>query len=117
MEKENSAWGREARGIPENWPRNGVGEPELPVLLTNLPEGGVAAMTANMLQAYGIPVFQRYQDDGSFARVLFGGSAYGVGLFVPASRQEEARQLLEAVPGAEENTSDTTPPDAPADKK
>ena len=55
-------------------------------------------MTANMLSAFGVPVYQHYEDDGALARVVLGGSAYRVKLYVPASRLEEAQALLEAPP-------------------
>ncbi|MCI2058517.1 MAG: DUF2007 domain-containing protein [Oscillibacter sp.] len=103
MRNDNGVWGRVSRGIPKNWPTDAQGQRELPVLLTNLSEGPLADMTRNMLEAYGIPVVAVYQQDGTFARVLLGASAYGVGLYVPASRQEEARGLLEAAPGTEED--------------
>lgn len=102
MENDQGVWGHARRGMPENWPLDETGKPEQPALVTNLPEGSLADMTANMLEAYDMPVVRISQQDGTFARVLFGSSAYGVGLFVPASRQEEARGLLESVPGGED---------------
>lgn len=99
MQDNQSIWGQVARGIPETWPKDAAGKLEQPALLTNLPEGPIADMTHNMLGAYGIPAVEIYQEDGMFARVLFGASTFNVGLFVPASRQEEARALLEAAPG------------------
>jgi hypothetical protein len=108
MQENDSIWGRARRGIPDDWPRGGDGKPEQPALVTDLPEGSLADMTCNMLSGYGIPTAKFYQEDGAFARVLFGASAYGVGIFVPASRQEEARALLEGVPG-EDGSSENTP--------
>lgn len=101
MEKDQSIWGQAARGVPKTWPKDARGKLEQPALLTNLPEGPIADMTRNMLEAYGIPAMEIFQDDGTFARVLMGTSSYNVGLFVPASRQEEARALLDAAPGVE----------------
>lgn len=102
MTSSDLSWGRADHGMPENWPMGPDGQPEQAVLATNLSEGGLADMTAGMLEAYGIPVLRRYQEDGAFARVLFGGSAYGVELLVPASRQSEAVELLASVPGSTE---------------
>jgi len=99
MDNDHSIWGRVARGIPESWPRDAQGKPEQPALLTNLPEGPIADLTRNMLEVYGIPAVEIYQDDGTFVRVICGTSSYGVRLFVPASRQEEARALLDSAPG------------------
>lgn len=108
MDEKNMAWGRAERGLTENWPLKADGEPEQAALLVTLSEGPAADMTANLLEAYGIPVYKKYQEDGTFARVMFGASAYGVGLYVPASRQEEAQGILEAVPG---NSEESTPED------
>lgn len=95
MEKSEGAWGRTRRGMPESWPRDAFGAPEEPARLGRTQEGPVAGLTRNMLEAYGIPVVELSETEGAFARVLFGASAYGVGLFVPASRLEEARDLVQ----------------------
>jgi hypothetical protein len=109
MQNDGEIWGRARRGVPENWPVNGGGQREEPAQAAHLPEGPVADMTRNMLEAYGIPVLEIYRMDGGFARVLFGASAYGVELFVPASRQEEARALLAGVPENGEDTASGEP--------
>ena len=91
-------WGRQPRGLPADWPRDAAGEPEAPALVSQAPEGTLAGMTASLLTAYGIPVFVRDQGDGTLARVVLGGSAYASELYVPASRKEEALELLAAQP-------------------
>ena len=105
-----SQWGRTPWGIPETWPKDGQGTPEKPALLAgNLPEGPIADMTRNMLGAYGIPSVELRESDGMFARVLFGVSSYGVGLFVPASRLEEARALMDSPADPGECSNADTP--------
>ena len=93
-----SPWGRQPRSIPADWPRDAAGEPEAPALVSRAPEGALAGMTASLLTAYGIPVFVRDQGDGTLARVVLGGSAYASELYVPASRKDEALELLAAQP-------------------
>lgn len=100
MSNSDLTWGRSQQGLPENWPVGAGGKPEHPALVTHLSEGSTAEMAANLLEAYDIPVLRQYQEDGAFARVLFGSSAYGVELYVPASRQSEAVELLASVPGS-----------------
>lgn len=91
-------WGRESRGLPTNWPKTEDGTPESPEVLTTLSEQGVCDVTVSMLNAYGIPVMKDYESAGTFARVMFGGSGYGVRLLVPQSKLEEAQAILEAEP-------------------
>jgi len=98
MDEKSGTWGRSGSGLPENWPMKENGEPEQPALLDRPAEGPLADLTANLLEAYGIPVYKSYREDGTFARVMFGASAYGVELYVPTSRLDEAGELLEAVP-------------------
>ncbi len=64
-------------------------------------------MTVEMLRAYGIPVMKKYDDkDGTLGKVLFGTPSGGVGLYVPESMLEDARNLLAPVrnqPGMRRN--------------
>ena len=55
-----------------------------------------ADITVSMLQGYGIPAFK----DGTLGKVIFGFAGRGVDIYVPASRLEDARELLSA-PSAE----------------
>lgn len=84
------------------WPKDAAGEPEEPAFLMNFPElDGIADMTAAMLEAYGIPVLKRHRWGGALDRLYFGYARSGADLYVPLSRLEEARALLEA-PSPEE---------------
>ena len=79
------------------WPKDAAGEPEEPAFLMNFPElDGIADMTAAMLEAYGIPVLKKHRWGGTLDRLYFGCARDGADLYVPPSRLEEARALLEA---------------------
>ena len=79
------------------WPKDKTGEPEEPAFLMNFPElDGIADMTAAMLEAYGIPVLKEHRWGGALDRLCFGYARDGADLYVPPSRLEEARALLEA---------------------
>ena len=79
------------------WPKDAAGEPEEPAFLMNFPElDGIADMTAAMLEAYGIPALKKHRWGGALDRLYFGCARDGADLYVPPSRLEEARALLEA---------------------
>ena len=82
------------------WPRDEFDQPEEPAFLASIREdGGLSAqMAVTQLEAYGIPVLRRYPWGGALVRLSLGAARSGVDLYVPASRLEEARELLEAVP-------------------
>lgn len=82
------------------WPKDAYGDPEEPAFLANLREdGGLwAEMTASRPEACGIPVLRQYPWGGAAVRLYLGTAHSGVDLYVPASRLDEARQLLEPVP-------------------
>ena len=92
------AWGRSSR--PEEavpWPQTEDGEPVTPVYLCNCVSVSlVDEVTANMLNAAGIPTLRRFSNGGDLGRVVLGMSGFGVDLYVPETMLEEARALLEA---------------------
>ena len=45
---------------------------------------------------------RRYDKDGTLGKVLLGFSGYGVKLYVPTSRLEEARELMKPIDEAAE---------------
>ena len=91
----------------QRWPRDPDGQPERPVFLVNIQEdaGLAAEMAVTQLEAYGIPVLRKYPWGGSVVRLYLGTARTGADLYVPASRLEEARQLLEAAPEADSSPS------------
>jgi len=65
-------------------------------------------MTVEMLRAYGIPVMKKYDDkDGTLGKVLFGTPSGGVGLYVPESMLEDARNLLAPVEESTRNEEES----------
>lgn len=82
--------------ITAKWPRNALGEPEEAVFLVRCRANDLKdELTANMLEAYGIPCLCVYPGDGSFGKVVIGMSGTGTDILVPKSMLEEARNLLE----------------------
>ena len=71
------------------------GEPEEAVRLSNLADfPSVQTVVQARFQAAGIPVLTRYPEGGGLGKVYLGFSGYGVDLYVPKSRESEARALL-----------------------
>lgn len=84
----------ESDSIP--WPEDENGETEEPVLLAELPDvGGACQLLESRLRAYRIPDFTRYPGTGTLGKVVLGFSGFGVQVFVPRSRLEEATKLLD----------------------
>ena len=50
----------------------------------------------SLLHAYGIPTMANAPNQGFFSGVLFGSPLIGAALYVPQTRLEEARELIEA---------------------
>ena len=109
----------EVYGNEENYPENtkwylnyaltikkANGEKEKAALLEQVFDSAADAdMKLSMLAAYGIPCFKYYAKEGGAGKVINGFSGYGADLYVPASRLEEARELLAAEPIFDESNS------------
>ena len=81
----------------DRWPKTTSGEPEKAVFLCNYKALDLAdELKINMLEAYGIPCLREYPGDGSFGKVVLGMSGHGTDIYVPESKLEEARGLLDA---------------------
>lgn len=94
-------WGFEKRA--RNWPLDESGQQEKAVLLTHtLDSGSDTSMVLSLLEAYGIPCFPYYAKEGAVGKVISGFSGFGVDLYVPESRLEEAKGILEAQPVEED---------------
>ena len=86
------------------WPVDGSGQKEKAVRLMNSFDSAADSdMTISLLAAYGIPCFKYYDLDGGAGKVINGFSGYGAGLYVPASRREEAEEILQAEPVTDDN--------------
>ena len=85
------------------WPKDAAGQDEKAVLLKQTFDSAADAdMVISLLSAYGIPCFKYYDREGGAGKVISGFSGFGVSLYVPASRLEEAQELLTAQPVEDE---------------
>ncbi|MGM9619255.1 MAG: hypothetical protein ACI3W8_05430 [Oscillospiraceae bacterium] len=103
--KDISHWARRDNNFYDRWPVGADGEKEPAAhLLDTQDSGGAADMIVSLLESCGIPVMKRYENEGAIGRVVLGFSGFGVSLYVPASRLEEAQEILNAPaqPGEEE---------------
>ena len=92
-------WSFTGRPDAPAWPRDAAGQDEKAVLLASTFDSPADAVTVfSLLSAYGVPCFKYYDREGGAGKVINGFSGYGVSLYVPASRLEEARELLAATP-------------------
>ncbi len=89
-----------AKSVPKdllkNWPKNEDGSLENPEFLVNRPNIGMETeLLTSMLNAYGIPTFLAYPNDGSFGRLITGFSGGGTDIYVPQSMKNDALTLIE----------------------
>ena len=99
---DNTTWAFGPNG--PQWPVDGSGQKEKAVRLMNSFDSAADSdMTISLLAAYGIPCFKYYDLDGGAGKVINGLSGYGAGLYVPASRREEAEEILQAEPVTDDN--------------
>ena len=85
------------------WPKDAAGQDEKAVLLASTFDSPADADTViSLLSAYGVPCFKYYDREGGAGKVINGFSGFGVSLYVPASRLEEAQELLTAQPVEDE---------------
>lgn len=97
-------WAKTKRSIPENWPKNPDGEPEQAARLTLQSElDSIADITISVLENCGIPAFKV----GSLGKVILGFAGQGVEIYVPSSRLEEARELLNATAADEDQKNES----------
>lgn len=94
------SWGRREYGKTyDAWPKTADGQPEEPSFLIHCsPLDMEADMIQSMLESYDIPSVRRLPGDGAFGQLILGMSGNGVELYVPASRLDEAKELLEGEP-------------------
>lgn len=85
------------------WPKDEAGHDEKAVLLKQTFDSAADADTViSLLSAYGVPCFKYYDREGGAGKVINGFSGFGVSLYVPASRLEEAQELLTSRPVEED---------------
>jgi N-acetylglutamate synthase len=78
---------------------------DAPVFFMNVADDLNAGMLETMLRDSGIPVVRRYPETGQYMHLIMGVSIYGADLYVPASRLEEAKELVASVGTAPEGES------------
>ena len=92
-------WSFTGRPDVPAWPKDESGRDEKAALLRQPLASPAAADTViSLLSAYGVPCFKYYDREGGAGKVINGFSGFGVSLYVPASRLEEARDILNATP-------------------
>lgn len=96
-------WSFTGRPDVPAWPKDEVGHDERAVLLKQTFDSAADADTViSLLSAYGVPCFKYYDREGGAGKVINGFSGFGVSLYVPASRLEEAQELLTSRPVEED---------------
>ena len=96
-------WSFTGRPDVPAWPKDESGRDEKAVLLKQTFDSASDADTViSLLSAYGVPCFKYYDREGGAGKVINGFSGFGVSLYVPASRLEEAQELLTAQPVEED---------------
>lgn len=96
-------WNFTGRPDVPAWPKDESGRDEKAVLLKQTFDSAADADTViSLLSAYGVPCFKYYDREGGAGKVINGFSGFGVSLYVPASRLEEAQELLTAQPVEED---------------
>ncbi len=88
----------------EHWPKDAAGIPEKGALLcTEADVPGAVAIFCSMLESFSVPYYAKRRGVGEYFHILYGRSlSAGVEIYVPASRLEEAKELLTAQPLLEE---------------
>ncbi len=87
----------------KQWPHGPDGEPEKAELLELAGDfAAYGGLTCSLLESFGIPYLTKRSGQGQIGFLYGGFSPEGVKLYVPASRLEEARELLSAPPLPEE---------------
>lgn len=94
------SWGRREYGKTyDAWPRTEAGETVGAAFLTHCgPLDLEAEMIQSMLESFGIPSIRRAPGDGAFGELILGMSGNGIDIYVPCTRLDEARELLEGEP-------------------
>lgn len=82
-----------------DWPTDEKGEKEKAVLLKSTFDSPAETdLTISLLASCGIPCFKYYAKEGGAGKLINGFSGYGADLYVPESRLQEARDILNAPP-------------------
>ena len=100
-----SNWSFSGKSDIPAWPQDEQGRDEKAVLLKETFDSPAETdMVISLLAAYGIPCFKYYDKEGGAGKVINGFSGYGASLYVPQSRLEEAKDLMDSRPVEDEET-------------
>jgi len=89
------------------WPRTEENKPIPPAYLRHLRSTDMEAeIVINLLTAAEIPVVTQYPNGGAFGKVILGFSGTGIDIYVPVTRLEEAKELLDSEASFEESDSE-----------
>jgi hypothetical protein len=68
--------------------------PEGMALLITADDKIAADVLESKLEAYGIQTTRKYRETGAYLTILLGNSAYGIDIFVPADKLDEAKDII-----------------------
>ena len=81
----------------DRWPKGPDGKPEQAVLMETAGDfAAFGGLTCSMLESFGIPYLTKRTGQGQIGFLYGGFSPEGIQIYVPASRLEEAKELLAA---------------------
>ena len=96
----------------ELWPKDASGTPEEAALLcTEVDVPGDITFFCSMLESFGLPFYVKRPGAGEYFHILYGRSLMGswVEFYVPISRLEEAKELLNAPPAFDDELAEDEP--------
>lgn len=50
----------------------------------------------SILKSYGIPTLRKYPESGGYLDIYMGYNAFGIDIYVPASKLKEAKSILDS---------------------
>ncbi len=74
------------------------GEPEEWTFLMNVADGPEVDIVESLLNSNGLPTMRKHKGAGDFTKIYMGISNFGIDLYVPKSRLEEANEIIAAKP-------------------
>jgi hypothetical protein len=70
-----------------------------------------AGIAESLLRSFGIPTARNYREAGSYVKVIYGMSSFGIDIYVPTHRLEEAKDIVKSssIAQAEPQVGETEP--------
>ena len=86
---------KRSKGFSDNWPLDENGDAEKPAFLTHINGSQLdVSMVTGLLEAFGVPVFLTYPNDGKFGELMIGTAGPGVNVYVPEAQLEDAKAII-----------------------